>query len=390
MRHRVELGFEVPSEIVNDVAAKMVYVSDRISGLDLDRTSRSAVAFEFASDDGVELERIEGNLRKVARGMCANHRTVPVRVIERVGDGEFASTDDPHSELLRSGDLVEFGQGRFGFGNRLTRLIRRLDDMCLEYAAEFDASHAQYPSIIGADVLDTCRYLRSFPHSLCLVSHLREDLDGIEAFAREAQWADGRLSMPRESLDDVKVLLSPSVCFHCYAGMSKRRIAEPTTVTAVGKCFRYESGNLSGLERLWDFTMREVIFVGNREFVLHGRDASIGSVVRLLGRLGLQFTIETASDPFFIDVFTAQSTFQRLFDLKYEIRAALPYAGRTLAVGSFNYHQDFFGRAFEITAQDEGPAHTGCVAFGLERLALAIVAQHGVDPEGWPDVLRDA
>ncbi len=390
MRHRIELGFEVPSELVHDVAAKMVYVSDRITGLELDRTSRSIVAFDFPSDDGEELERIAGNIRKVASGMCANYRTVPVRVIERVGDGQFATTNDPHPELLQLGELVEFGPGRYGFGNRLTRLIRRLDDICLEYAVEFDASHRQYPAIIGADVMDTCNYLRSCPHSLCLVSHLREDLDGIAAFAREAKWADGRLSIPNDSLDDAKVLLAPSVCFHCYAGLSKSRLSEPLTITAVGKCFRYESGNLSGLERLWDFTMREVIFVGDREFVLHGRDASIGSVVRILRRLGLQFTIETASDPFFIDVFTAQSTFQKLFDLKYEIRAALPYAGRTLAVGSFNYHQDFFGRAFEITAQDYVPAHTGCVAFGLERLALAIVAQHGVDPMGWPNVLRDA
>ena len=32
--------------------------------------------------------------------------------------------------------------------------------------------------------------------------------------------------------------------------------------TAAGHCFRYESRNIRGLERLWDFTMREIIYCG--------------------------------------------------------------------------------------------------------------------------------
>lgn len=390
MRRRVELGLEVPAEIAGDVAAKLHYVSDGIVAPALDPDGRSAVTFELLEESRGDLERISTSIRRLAAGMCANYRSVPVRVLERVGDGSFAYEDDPHPELLRCGDLIEFGRGRFGFGDRMTRLLRRLDEMCLHYAAEYDAAHRQFPALIGADAMDTCRYLTSFPHSLCLVAHLREDLDGIEAFAREAHWEGKRLVMPPESLDDVKVLLAPSVCFHCYAGLAGTRLDGPLTVTAIGKCFRYESGNLTGLERLWDFTMREVIFVGERAFVLGGRDTSVASVVRLLDRLGLQFTIETASDPFFIDGFATQATFQKLFDLKYEIRAALPYAGRTLAVGSFNYHQDFFGRAFGISTADGSPAHTGCVGFGLERLALAVVAQHGVNPDGWPEALRVA
>lgn len=387
MRHRVELGLEVPVDVAGDVAAKLHYVSERIVSPQLE-SDRASVTFELRPGSDDALQTIKANLRKLAADMCAVYRRIPVRILEQAGDGLFAFDEDPHPALLRSGELIEFGQGRYGFGDLLTRLIGRLDEICLDYAAEFEASHRQFPALIGADVMDTCRYLRSFPHSLCLVSHLREDLDGIVAFTSQAHMADGRLAVPPESLDDVKVLLAPSVCFHCYAGLAHSRLGEPQTVTAIGKCFRYESGNLSGLERLWDFTMREVIFVGEKDFVLRGRDSSVESVVRLLGRLGLQFTIETATDPFFIDGFAVQSAFQRLFDLKYEIRAALPYSNKSLAVGSFNYHQDFFGRTFEIDAPDGSPSHTSCVGFGLERLALAVVAQHGIDPDSWPRDLR--
>jgi hypothetical protein len=61
-----------------------------------------------------------------------------------------------------------------------------------------------------------------------------------------------------------------------------------------------------------------------------------------------------------------------------------PFKNSTLAVGSYNYHQDFFGRNLDITLPDGSPAHTGCVAFGLERIAFAFLAQFGLDPSHWP------
>jgi seryl-tRNA synthetase len=76
--------------------------------------------------------------------------------------------------------------------------------------------------------------------------------------------------------------------------------------------------------------------------------------------------------------------------LKFEIRAKLPFKGSTLAVGSYNYHQDFFGRTLNITLPDGAPAHTGCTAFGLERMAYAFLAQYGFDQKQWPEVVRKA
>jgi len=79
---------------------------------------------------------------------------------------------------------------------------------------------------------------------------------------------------------------------------------------------------------------------------------------------------------------------QSAFQLKYEIRARLPYKDSTLAVGSYNYHQDFFGRSLNIALPDGSPAHTGCVAFGLERMALAFLSQFGLEPDSWPKEVR--
>jgi hypothetical protein len=40
---------------------------------------------------------------------------------------------------------------------------------------------------------------------------------------------------------------------------------------------------------------------------------------------------------------------------------------------------------------DQGDlAHTGCVAFGIDRLAVALFAIHGLDLQKWPAATRAA
>jgi hypothetical protein len=56
---------------------------------------------------------------------------------------------------------------------------------------------------------------------------------------------------------------------------------------------------------------------------------------------------------------------------------------------SFNYHRDHFGLTWNIEGED-GPAHTSCVAFGMDRLAVALFCVHGIDLTRWPAVTRRA
>jgi hypothetical protein len=47
------------------------------------------------------------------------------------------------------------------------------------------------------------------------------------------------------------------------------------------------------------------------------------------------------------------------------------------AVMSCNYHLEHFGEAFDIRTDDGAVAHTACVGFGLERMALALGSDAG-------------
>jgi hypothetical protein len=56
---------------------------------------------------------------------------------------------------------------------------------------------------------------------------------------------------------------------------------------------------------------------------------------------------------------------------------------------SFNYHRDHFGTTWDLRTEAGDVAHTGCVAFGMDRLALALFCTHGSDLRRWPRLVRD-
>ena len=46
---------------------------------------------------------------------------------------------------------------------------------------------------------------------------------------------------------------------------------------------------------------------------------------------------------------------------------------------SFNYHKEHFGEVWGLHNAKGEVLHTGCVAFGMDRLAVALFATHGAD-----------
>jgi seryl-tRNA synthetase len=294
-------------------------------------------------------------------------------------------------ELLARGEVVEEETGVFTLGPLLSRLIDYFESRFLELAAHFDAQPYRFPTLMSARFLSRVDYFRAFPHSLTFATHLREDLDVINQFADQTVYGDDGLNTPAESFSRIQAMLSPAVCYHLYFSLADRPLPGGQLVaTGVGNCFRYESTNLSSLERLWNFTMREVIFVGAKDFVLENREKARDFMRPIFEEIGLAYRVESANDPFFVGEFRKQAAFQNAFQLKYEIRASLPFKADTLAVGSYNYHQDFFGRHLNISLPGGSPIHTGCVAFGLERMAYAFLAQFGLDQKHWPRAVREA
>ena len=76
--------------------------------------------------------------------------------------------------------------------------------------------------------------------------------------------------------------------------------------------------------------------------------------------------------------------------LKFELLVPVRSAEQPTACMSFNYHRDHFGTAWNLHNKAGAVMHTGCVAFGMDRLALALFATHGLEATSWPEAPRKA
>ena len=75
--------------------------------------------------------------------------------------------------------------------------------------------------------------------------------------------------------------------------------------------------------------------------------------------------------------------------LKFELLIALRSEEEPTACMSFNCHRDHFSTAWHLMTGNGDQAHTGCVAFGMDRLALAMFKTHGLDLAKWPAEVRE-
>ncbi len=389
--HQFPPALLIPEHLVGEVQSKLAYVDEDIRKAQITPAGDAILLHLQREADAARLQEIEGKVQRVVTSMVRGAIKPKVQVLEDHLDRPVPYRLDPHEGLLARGEISPEAEGVFSLGPLVSGLIAFFEARFCELADSFGAAAYRFPTLIPARYLERVKYFQAFPHSLTFATHLRQDLDAIDDFAQHAACEHGEaLNAPPDQFAPVKMLLSPAVCYHLYFALADQPLPDGQVVaTAVGNCFRYESINLSSLERLWNFTMREVIFVGSKEFVLESRELARQRMSAVFEAIGLAYRVESANDPFFIGEFRKQTAFQSAFQLKFEVRARLPFKDTTLAVGSYNYHQDFFGRHLNVTLPDGSPAHTGCVAFGLERMAYAFLAQYGLEPHAWPAAVRE-
>jgi seryl-tRNA synthetase len=327
-------------------------------------------------------------LRSLAKRVQSSLRKLRRKVVFHSSEADL-----PHfAGSVELADVHYLGPGQAALEGTAEKLFRYFDRLFEEFGCgAWDVQPLITPTLIPSRVLARCDYFRSFPQYVTFAEHLKEDAAVIDGF-RARHGAASELD--DQALGDMAppdTCLSPAVCYHVYHRYENTTIPGRGIARGVcGKCFRFEAGNLSGLRRLWDFTLREIVFLGSRTYVLEARDRSMEMMADLLQAHRLAGEIRTASDPFFIAPDSAAKTyFQLSSEAKFEVSLMLP-ANERLAAGSHNYHSDFFGRAFRIDLDGGGPMHSVCVGFGLERWVDAYLEQHGTDCRRWPDVVRYA
>jgi seryl-tRNA synthetase len=243
----------------------------------------------------------------------------------------------------------------------------------------------RFPPVMNRAQLEKSGYLKSFPNLLGCVCGLhgseREINSAVNRYDAGGDWTT--------SLSAADLVLSPAACYPVYPIAAARGPlpAGGLRFDVAADCFRREpSRHLDGLQ---SFRMREYVCIGNASDVADFRARWMERAQTIARDLGLAFRVDYASDPFFGRIGQMKAISQVQQSLKFELLVPLRSEAQPTACMSFNYHRDHFGTTWDILDVTGAPAHTGCVAFGMDRIAVALFHTHGIDVAKWPDNVRE-
>jgi seryl-tRNA synthetase len=386
----LELPRSVDTEIAGDIEKESVFVSPFLERITIGEDMRTA---RLSLRANAPVEQVVDKARRFLEVMARQVSGFEIKVFaetRRRDQGPYQH--DVNGGLVERGWLHDYGKGQVAYSGPVLRLARLLDRKAAElYARAFDATDGHFPALVDAASLHKCGYFDSHPNAVTFVGNVVEDFDAIEAFRRANSCSEDALLPPHEHIHLDGMCLNPAACFPCYPTLTGRTYEAGECFTWLGRVFRYESRNIRGLDRLYEFNVRELVFVGDEDYVRHCRRQALEVVEQLASYFDIDCRVQTATDPFFATVSAAKKFWQAAQEVKNEIK--IPALGpdgtsKQLACGSINLHGNFFGKRFDIRGGGGEPAQTGCVGLGIERWVLAMFTQHGFEPGRWPEAVR--
>jgi seryl-tRNA synthetase len=287
-----------------------------------------------------------------------------------------AGTGEREMELDEKMIMPAAVPGLSAFGPKFEQLIDGLQGELSKQAAGEVPTRLGIQPVIPRSIVERAGYVEAFPHLLGTVHTYEGDDREWRRLAKEME--AGRDWSAEHRMSDVVVL--PAVCYQVYPQLEGARLERPCLFDISGYCYRHERSHEPG--RMRSFRMREFVRVGDAKRVREWREAWLERGREWLCSLGLDVSVEAATDPFFGGAARLMQPLQEREQLKWELVTKVDGETRQ-AVASSNYHKDHFGSTFQIEAGGE-TAHSACAAFGLERIALAVLNAHGENPTDWP------
>ncbi|MEM2300067.1 MAG: aminoacyl--tRNA ligase-related protein, partial [Candidatus Hadarchaeales archaeon] len=151
-----------------------------------------------------------------------------------------------------------------------------------------------------------------------------------------------------------------------------------------GWTYRWEGGGVEGLTRVQEFQRIEAIMLGKPEDIRKIRDEMVERSVALAEELGMEWRVKVAT-PFYL----REGSEGEVGAATYDLEVFLPYNQEWLEVGSYNVHGNKFAKSFRIKEARGREVWTGCCGFGTNRWVVGFLAQHGMEMEKWPKIVRD-
>ena len=288
------------------------------------------------------------------------------------------------AELFEAGLLIPSGvDGVYGRSGVFEDIIERFERYVTKMGEHLNPEVMRFPPVMAREQYQRTDHLATFPNLLGSVhSFMGKERDHIDLMNKKEDgedWASCCLSA-------TDVVLAPAACYALYPTAKGILPEQGRIIDLTSFVFRHEPS--IDPARMQSFRMREYVRLGTPAQALEHRDYWLQRGEEMLNAVGLAVNRVVANDPFFGRGGRVMAATQREQHLKYELEIPIATGDKPTAIFSANYHMDHFSKTFAIDGHDGDVAHTACVGFGLERIALALFKTHGFEPKNWPEDVR--
>lgn len=287
-------------------------------------------------------------------------------------------------ELTRAGILIPSGvNGVYGHSGVFEDVIERFERAVTCRGAQFKAEVMRFPAILNRrDYLKT-NHIETFPDLMGSIhSFTGNERDHVQMLQKRERGEDWT-----RDLTPTDVMMTPAACYPLYPTATGTLPEGGRTIDLRSFVFRHEPS--IDPSRMQLFRQREFVRLGTAEEALAHRNQWLKLGQEILNSVGLKVQAVIANDPFFGRGGRMMAATQKEQDLKYELVIAVASADKPTAISSCNCHLDHFGHSFDIKTADGQYAHSACIGFGLERIALALFKTHGFHPDRWPGDVKN-
>jgi len=239
------------------------------------------------------------------------------------------------------------------------KIYTELDEKIKSFLDGMKYKTYNIPAMIEGDVLEKCGYFESFPDQISVVGSIDDD--------KIPDIMNG-MKIDKTCINLHNRYLTPSACLHIYPMYTGKEVTENEIVTTKARVYRCEKSGFEDMTRLWDFSVREIVFIGERDFVKQQLEFMKNKSLEFAKKITDKAEVFGAHDHFYKGRENAmKARIQKRNEQKFELR--IPIGERDVSVASFNFHNEHFSKPFGF--DNNNKIVSGCVGFGMERWVAA-------------------
>ncbi len=320
-------------------------------------------------------------------------------LLSRSDQKEMTWESDPTEEMLDRG-WIKRGptKGKWFYRPKAAKILKTIEKIAVEEVLKpLGFQEIIESMMVPFDVWIETGHMEGIPNEVYYLSEPKtRNPDQWQEIIDEIKISK---DVPKKKLKEMIEVPKAGVCYaQCpviyWSFMNETIADESLPVLIYDKTVpstRYESGGRHGIERVDEFHRIEPVYIGTKNQLLELKEKLIERYRYVFDQiLDIEFRMAKV-EPFYLQQSGNTEGEEEVKLGTVDFEAYLPYRGTReesewLEIGNLSVFRKYT-KSFNIKSQSY-ELFSGCSGIGLERWAIAFLAQKALDPEGWPEEFK--